>query len=333
MSARTGLRVVVVGASGALGTELVSVLAERRFPAADLIPLATERSMGNEIEFRGDSVPLLTEVPRLEATDLVFLCAPPAISLDHAGRALRAGVPCFDLSGALAGQPDVPLLVADLAAPPDLTKPLLAMPGGAAAAVALAVAPLAAEAGLSRLVATSLAAVSGAGTQGVESLSREVLALFNQEEPPDPDLFGRPVAFDCLPAVGDVNGDGGTATELALMRDVPRLLDLSDLAVAATVVQVPTFHGHGISLALELERPLDPVRAADLLGKAPGVLFQHDPSGPSTRAAVGDEHVRVGRLRLDTSVPAGLLLWVAADVVRLCAVNAVRLAEARWAAG
>jgi aspartate-semialdehyde dehydrogenase len=333
VSARSELRVVVVGASGALGTELVSVLDERRFPAADLIPLATERSMGNEIEFRGDAYPLLTEVPRLEATDLVFLCAPPAISLDHAGRALRAGVPCVDLSGALAGQPDVPLLIADFAAPADLVKPLLAIPGGAAAAVALAVAPLAAEAGLTRLVATGLAAASVAGAQGVESLSREVLALFNQEEAPDPDTFGRPVAFDCLPAVGELDGDGGTESELALRRDVPRLLGRPDLRVAATVVQVPTFHGHGISLALELERCLEPARAAELLTKAPGVAFQHDPSGPTTRAAVGDEHVRVGRLRVDTSVPAGLQLWVAADVVRLSAVQAVRLAEARWAAG
>jgi aspartate-semialdehyde dehydrogenase len=322
VSARSELRVVVVGASGALGTELVSVLDERRFPAADLIPLATERSMGNEIEFRGDAYPLLTEVPRLEATDLVFLCAPPAISLDHAGRALRAGVPCVDLSGALAGQPDVPLLIADFAAPADLVKPLLAIPGGAAAAVALAVAPLAAEAGLTRLVATGLAAASVAGAQGVESLSREVLALFNQEEAPDPDTFGRRVAFDCLPAVGELYGDGGT-----------ELLGRPDLRVAATVVQVPTFHGHGISLALELERCLEPARAAELLAKAPGVAFQHDPSGPTTRAAVGDEDVRVGRLRVDTSVPAGLQLWVAADVVRLSAVQAVRLAEARWAAG
>jgi aspartate-semialdehyde dehydrogenase len=324
---------VVVGASGALGTELLSVLDERRFPAADLIPLATERSMGNEIEFRGDAYPLLTEVPRLEATDLVFLCAPPAISLDHAARALRAGVPCLDLSGALAGQPDVPLLLADFAAPSDLTRPLLATPGGAAAAVALAVAPLAAEAGLRRLVVTALAAASVAGASGVEALSREVLALFNQEETPEPDTFGRPVAFDCLPAVGDVNGDGGTSSELALTRDVPRLLGCPDLGVAATVVQVPTFHGHGISLALELERTLEPTRAAELLAKASGVIFQQDPNGPSTRAAVGDEHVRAGRLRVDTSVPAGLQLWMAVDVVRLSAVNAVRLAEARLAAG
>lgn len=328
-----GLRIVVVGASGALGSELISVLDERRFPATDLIPLATERSVGAEIEFRGDSYPLLTEVPRLEATDLVFLCAPPSISLDHAGQALRAGVPCFDLSGALAGQPDVPLLVADLVEPPDLAKPLLATPGGAAIAIALAVAPLAHPAGLRRLVVTSLASVSGAGVQGVESLSREVLALFNQEEPPDADTFGRPVAFDCLPTVGDVNGDGGTESEVALRRDVPRLLGRPDLAVAATVVQVPTFHGHGISLAVELEHPLEPTRAAELLGKAPGVLFHHDPGGPSTRAAVGDDQVRVGRLRADASVPAGLLLWMAVDVVRLCSVNAVRLAEARLAAG
>ncbi|MEN8181404.1 MAG: Asd/ArgC dimerization domain-containing protein [Myxococcota bacterium] len=332
MTGEDRLRVVVMGATGALGTELISVLDERRFPAGDLIPVATERSMGNEIEFSGDSYPVLTEVPRLAATDLMFLCTPPAPSLESAREALRAGVPCFDLSGALAAQPDVPLVVLDLAGPgTDLSKPLVATPTGAAAAVALAVAPLARVAGLRRVVATALEPASGAGHQGVESLSREVMALFNQEAPPDPETFGRPVAFDCLPAVGEVGGDGVSECEQVLARDLRRLLERPELQVAATVVRVPIFHGRGISVAVELDGPLSPADAAAALEKAPGVALETDPRGPSTRASIGDDQVRVGRLR--SAGPAALQLWVVVDVVHQSAVNAVRLAEARLNAG
>jgi aspartate-semialdehyde dehydrogenase len=327
-----GLRVAVIGASGALGSELLAVLGERRFPLADVVPVATDRSLGGEVELAGETYPILTEVPRLDAIDLLFLCAPPAPSLELAGSALRARVPCFDLSGALAGQPDVPLLAADLGcAAEDLARPLVATPAGAALALALVLAPLEREAGLRRVVATSLEAVSGAGQQGMESLSQQVLAIFNQEELPASDVFDRPVAFDVLPAVGEIGSSGATAAEEALVGGVRRLLRRPDLPIAATVVRVPTFTGDGASLAIETESALDAARASEVLAKASGVaLAQEDPRGPSTRSCSGSELVRVGRLRRDPTAPHGLLLWTGADALRLAASNAVRLAEARF---
>jgi aspartate-semialdehyde dehydrogenase len=322
----------VVGASGALGRELVAVLEERRFPASDLIPVARERSMGAEIEFAGDAYPLLTEIPRLEAADLIFLCAPPAASLELAGEALRAGVACFDLSGALAERADVPLLLADLPhAPEAVSRPLVATPVGPAAALARVLAPFAPD--LLRVAVTVLSPVAGAGQSGIDSLSREVLAIFNQEEMPEPDAFDRAVAFDCLPAIGALEPDGSTASELALARDLRRLLGRSDLGVAATLVRVPTFHGEGASVGLELARPLPLEEAAARLAKCPWIVLEGDARGPTTRASVGEEAVRVGRLRADASQPAGLLLFAASDPLRLAALNAVRLAEARLARG
>lgn len=327
-----GLRVAVIGATGALGGELLEVLGERRFPLADLVPVATDRSLGGEVELCGEAYPVLTEVPRLEAIDALFLCAPPAVSLDLAKQALRARVPCFDLSGALAAQTDVPLLAADLGCEAEeLSKPLVATPAGAALALALVLAPLEREAGLRRVVATSLEAVSGAGQQGMASLSQQVLAIFNQEEPPESGVFDRPVAFDVLPAVGELGAGGTTAAEDALAGGVRRLLRRPDLPIAATVVRVPTFTGDGASLSIETQAELGAAGAAAVLAKSAGVALAHDdPRGPTPRSCSGSERVRVGRLRADPTARHGLLLWTVADAVRLAASNAVRLAEARF---
>jgi aspartate-semialdehyde dehydrogenase len=327
-----GLRVAVIGASGALGSEVLAVLDERRFPLGDVVPVATDRSLGSEVELQGESYPILTEVPRLDAIDVLFLCAPPGPSLDFAKAALRACVPCFDLSGALAGQPDVPLLAADLGfAGDDLAKPLVATPAGAALALALVLAPIEREAGLRRVVATTLEAVSGAGQMGMESLSQQVLAIFNHAELPSSSVFDRPVAFDLLPAVGEIEASGSTSHEEALVGALRRLLGRPELPVAVTVVRVPTFTGDGAALAIETGAEIDAARVGDLLAKAPGVALERDdPRGPTPRATSGSELVHVGRLRPDPGVPHGLLLWTAADSVRLAASNAVRLAEARF---
>lgn len=327
-----GLRVAVIGASGALGSEVLAVLDERRFPLADVVPVATDRSLGSEVELQGESYPILTEVPRLDAIDVLFLCAPASASLEFARAALRERVPCFDLSGALALQPDVPLLAADLGwSEDDLAKPLVATPAGAALALALVLAPLEREVGLRRVLVTSLEAVSGAGQQGMESLSQEVLAIFNHGELPQSLVLERPVAFDLLPAVGEIEASGSTSHEEALVGALRRLLGRAELPIAATVVRVPTFTGDGASVAIETEAALDPARAVELLAKAPGLALERDdPRGPTTRSTSGSELVHVGRLRPDPGPAHGLLLWTAADAVRLAASNAVRLAEARF---
>jgi aspartate-semialdehyde dehydrogenase len=177
------------------------------------------------------------------------------------------------------------------------------------------------------VVGTALEAASRGGRTGIETLYSETLAILNQSEPPPPDVFGRPVAFDCVPAGDDAEAGpaGGEPVAAALLR-----LVRPDLRIALSVVQVPAFVGFGASAALEFERPIDAKQAGEILAAAPGVeRWSGEPSGLTLRAAAGRDAVLVNPPRRDGSVPHGLLLWFAADVLRLAAWNAVRLAVAR----
>jgi len=325
-----GVRVALVGATGLLGSEVLAVLAESTLEIAELLPVATDRSLGQEIEFRGETHPVETELPELRDVDLVFLCVPAAASLDLARRALRAEVACIDASGALAASADLPLAApALLPAAAGDGSPLVVAPPGGALAWALALAPLAARAGLERVVGVAIEAASWGGRQGIESLYQESIAIFNQEDLPAPEVFGRPVAFDCIPALGEIDQSGASEREALLAGSVARLLG-GEVRVAATLIQVPAFVGFGSSLAVETRRPLDPKQAEEALAAAPGVeLWRGEASGQTLRSSAGRDRVLVGRVRRDPTRDSGLLLWIATDVLRLAAVNAVEVAVAR----
>jgi aspartate-semialdehyde dehydrogenase len=325
-----GLRLGIAGATGALGGEVLAVLDESPLRIADLVLLATDRSLGTEVEFQGNGYPVQAEVPSLRGLDLLFLCAPGEASLELARQALHAEVPCIDLSGALSTSDEVPLRVAAFGPPPEgEAHPLVATPSGSALTWALVLRPLAEQAGLRRVLGTVLETASSAGRAGVEALYAESLALFNQDDPPELETFGRPIAFDCLPAAGALGEDGATDGEEALMRTLGRLLD-AKVKISATAVQVPVFVGQGSVLAIETEQPLDPKQAEALLAKAPGVeVWEDNADGLTTRAASGRDEALVGRVRRDPSCENGLLLWVASDVLRLAASNAVALAVSR----
>jgi aspartate-semialdehyde dehydrogenase len=202
-------------------------------------------------------------------------------------------------------------------------------PPGEVLPLALALRPIAAAAGVSRMVGTVLEAASATGRDGIDSLYRETLAIFNQDDPPEPGSAGRPVAFDCLPATGPVGAGGVTEREARTARVLARLLE-RDVAVALTLVQVPAFIGLAASLALELDEPLEPKLAEERLAEAPGVdLWPGEPGDLTLRVASGRDAVIVGRVRRDPSRERGLLLWLAADTLRLAAVNAVALVPER----
>jgi aspartate-semialdehyde dehydrogenase len=327
--ARAGVRIGVVGATGVLGAELIEVLSTSAIRVAQIVPIATERSLGAEVQFQDAFYPVETELPSLYGLDFVFLCAPPAAARGIARAALHAEVPAIDLSGALAPTAEVPLQIADLGVPEDeATLPLIATPASPALAWTLVLHPLAERAGLVRVVGTVLDSASVGGVRGTESLMSESLALFNQQEIPDPTVFSRPVAFDCGPGLGRSGAGGDTAREEQAIADLGRLLGADGFSV--TTVQVPTFLGLGSSLSIETREPLDPDEARALLAKAPGVeVWPDDLGGPSVRAAAGREDVLVGRVRTDPTLANGLLLWLATDQVCLAAANAVKLAEAR----
>jgi aspartate-semialdehyde dehydrogenase len=323
------VRIALVGATGALGGEVLAELEACGLPIAELIPVATDASLGADIELRGEVWPVVSEAPALQGVDLLMCCTPAAAALDWVRAALRASVPCIDCSGSLADRDDVPLRIAALAAPDrDDAAPVVATPSGAVLAWSLALAPLHRAAGVHRVVGTVLETAGAGGRDGIAALSAGSLALFNQQEIPDAGT-GRPLAFDCHPSTGFAGEDGRSAPERALEAGIRRLLG-ADIRVAATVAQVPAFVGQASALAIETRRALEPKQAEDLLARADGVeLWSGGAEGPNLRGAAGRDRVLVGRVRCDPSVETGLQLWLAADVLRLSAVNAVALAVAR----
>jgi aspartate-semialdehyde dehydrogenase len=324
--------VAVIGATGTLGSDVIAVLEERDYPVGELVPVATDASLGEDVTVRGETLPVLAgEVP-LRAADVAFLCLPPEAAAPWVKRALEAKVPCIDLSGAMAGVADVPVVAADLAPPRErLLRPLVVSPPGPALAWALALAPLQARFGLARVHGTSLEAASGVGRAGIRTLEAEVVALFNQEEPPESSVFAAPVAFDCVPELEHPEDPFGAGPAEARLVALLQALLGAPVPIAATRVRVPTFSGLGASLAVELGKPADPADVRAALLDAPGLeLWDPEAPGPSTRDAGSRTRVLVGRLRRDPTGPAGVLLWLAADPVRLAATNAVRIAEARF---
>lgn len=320
------LRVGVIGATGALGNEVLQLLGESSLDIGELVPVATESSLGSEIEFRDTTVPVETGTPKLRGLDCVLLCTPADVARDYVREALKLEVPCVDAGGAMAGVPEAPLHVAAFGASGE-RAPLLVAPPGATLALALALRPLEEAAGLRRVFATCLEAASWGGREGIASLYRESIALFSQEETPEPGVFGQPVAFDCVPALGEVDEAGSSERELEIGASLQRLV-APEARLALNFIQVPTFVGFGASIAIETERNIDPALAEGHLGKAPGVeRWDGFADGTTLRAAAGRDVVLVGRVRVDPSSPEnGLLLWVAADVLRLAAANAVQLA-------
>ena len=329
-----GLRIAVIGATGTLGSDLLSVLEARRFPLAELIPVATERSMGRAVDFYEQSIPVETGLPSLRGLDLVFLCVPGSEALEWVRGALHAEAPCIDLSGAVEGAAEVPLLVANLRPDPaDLLQPVIATPAGPTLAWSLVLEPIQRCVGLRRVIGTAFEAVSGAGSAGIESLQAEVIALFGQCEVPEPTVFPHGIAFNCIPMVGEAGKGAETDAEEALERGLRRLLG-AELPVAVTAVRVPTFSGTGASIAVEVAEELSVAELSELLAKSPGVALPGDAmSSPTIREAAESEMVLVGRIRSDPSCERGLLFWLAADPVRLAASNAVRLAETRFQVG
>lgn len=335
MSARTaGLRIVVVGASGAVGGQVVQALGESTLQIDELLPVGTDRSIGAEVDYRDDILFVASELPPLQLVDLMVLCTPVAASLELIREALRAEVPCIDCSGALLPQDGVPLAIALEGAARATLQPVVMTPSGVSIAWTRVLAEIGSAAGLRRVVGTVVQPVSHAGQAGMEVLSTETIALLSQGETPESSVFPGPVAFDCLPITGGAAGDeaapGASAFEVRVQSEVARLLG-GEPSVSVTALQVPTFVGEGTSLWVETERPLADSDLVALLEKAPGVdLRMSELGAPSTRDTAGADDVLVGRVRRDPANENGLMLWLACDGLRLVAANVAKLVETRF---
>ncbi len=335
------MRVAVVGATGQVGGVMRRLLEERDFPVAELRLLASARSAGRTMSWRGqDFVVEDAAAADYRGVDIALFSAGGGTSRELAPRVAEAGATVIDNSSAWRMDPDVPLVVPEVNAHAlaDIPKGIVANPNCTTMVAMPVLKPLAVEAGLRRLVISSYQAVSGGGLAGVAELDEQVrkvaddaIGLTHDGQAvsfPTPSVFAAPIAFNVVPECGSWIGDdsGETSEERKLVDESRKILEIPDLAVSATCVRVPVFAGHCLAINAEFDRPLSPQRATELLADAPGVVVDEV---PTPLAAAGIDPTLVGRIRVDPTVRHGLSLFVAGDNLRKgAALNAVQIAEA-----
>ncbi len=326
------LTVAVVGATGAVGREMISVLEERRFPVGELVPLASARSLGEAVEFHGEEIPIrVLDKGSFKGVDLALFSAGGGVSREFAPRAVNSGAVVVDNSSAFRMDPNVPLVIPEVN-PGALEghRGLVANPNCSTIQMLVALAPIHRKVGISRIVVSTYQAASGAGHKGMDELSNQSIALLSGKVPDEPKVHARRLAFNCVPQVDVFLDDGYTREEQKMVQETHKILD-PKIQVAATCVRVPVFCGHSEAINVELVNPLSPDEARELLKQSPGVAVLDDPSVgiyPTTEDAAGADATFVGRIRRDPTVPNGLAMWVVADNLRKgAALNAVQIAE------
>ena len=337
------MRVAVVGATGAVGREILRVLAERSFPADEVVALASERSEGRQVPFGEDTLTVgaywagsLTGIP------LALFSAGGAMAREAIPPARDVGTICVDNSSAFRMADGVPLVIPELNGDALGThRGIVANPNCTAITALMAVGPLHREFGLTSLVTSSYQSTSGAGMKGMRELLEQVEKVPADEETlarPDPgalpagEVFGRTIAFNVVPKVDVFLEDGFTVEERKMRDEVRKILSLPSLPVSATAVRVPVAVGHGVSSWARFERPVSPDDARRVLARAPGVVVVDDAAAdayPTPLDAAGRDDVLVGRVRQADGDPNALLLFSVADNLRKgAALNAVQIAEA-----
>jgi len=324
-------RVAVVGATGAVGPEVLSILAERSFPASDVVPFASARSAGTRVGFADEQLEVreLTE-DSLAGFDLALFSAGGGTSKRFAPEAVRRGCVVVDKSSAFRMDPGVPLVVPEVnGAATAAHRGIIANPNCSTIQLVCALKPLHDAARVLRMQIATYQAVSGTGSRAVDELRSQSLASL-QGEPVRADVYPHPIAFNALPQCDVFEGDE-TTEESKLVRETHKIMDDDTIGISATCVRVPVWRSHSEAVWIETERPLAPAQARELLEAAPGVTVVDDPANaryPMATEAAGGDQVLVGRIREDRSRPNGLALWVVADNLRKgAALNGVQIAE------
>ena len=335
-----GSRIGVVGATGMVGTVMLKLLAERRFPIEELRLFASARSAGKSLEFMGQSIVIEdADVADFSGLDIALFSAGASTSRAIAEKVAKQGPIVIDNSSAFRMRADVPLVVAEVN-PYDLDNlpiGIVANPNCTTMAAMPILKPLHDEAGLIRLVASTYQAVSGGGVAGVAELAGQARAAAQDSDQftydgsavlmPAPTKFARHIAFNVLPFAGSLVDDGSEETdeEQKLRNESRKILGIPDLRVSGTCVRVPVYTGHSLSINAEFARPISPSRAREILASAPGVALEDI---PTPLLAAGKDPSFVGRIRRDSSVENGLAMFVSNDNLRKgAALNTIQIAE------
>ncbi len=335
-----GYRIAVMGATGAVGRETLKTLAERNFPASEVIALASARSVGREISYGEKTVLKVRNLETFDfaGTDLVFGAAGSSVSAVHAPRAAAAGAIVIDKTSQFRMEPDVPLVVPEVnpqALAQVRRRGIIAVPNCSTIQMVLALKPLHAIARIKRVVVATYQATSGAGKDGMDELFNQTRGVF-VNDPPTIEQFTKPIAFNCIPHIDKFMDDGQTKEEWKMAVETRKILD-PDIQVIATCVRVPVFVGHAEAIHVEFETPITEKQAWDAWRGQEGltVLDHREDGGYATQSeTAGEDPVFVSRLRRDPTVPHGLAFWCVADNLRKgAALNAVQIAEALVAQG
>jgi aspartate-semialdehyde dehydrogenase len=350
------LRVAVVGATGAVGKELLSILEDRKFPVSELVPFASGRSEGRGIQFN-DRTYLCKTLKKgcFEGVDVAFFDASDAVSKEWVPQAAEAGAWVVDNSATFRMDEDILLLVPEVngdllqqrlkkGGAASVRERILTGPNCSTVQMVVALKPIRDRWGLRRVVVSTYQSTSGAGAAAMEELSAQTVGMFNQK-PVAPKAFTHQIAFNCIPHIGGFKEDGNTSEEQKMLQESRKLLGLPALRLSATAIRVPTFSCHGESINVECERPFEIQEVRAALRDQPGVILQDEPAknvypmsmthdGDKVEGATGRDAVYVGRIRRDASLEHGLNLWVVSDNLRKgAALNAVQIGEMLVRAG
>ncbi len=327
--------VAVVGATGLVGREFLRILETSPFPLKALRLLASKRSAGSTMRFRGGELPVEeTTDQSFAGQDFAFVSATTEASKQWVPIAARAGAVAIDDSSAFRMEPSVPLVVPEVnAADLDGHGRIVAIPNCSTTPLVLALWPLHQVNPVQRVVVATYQSVSGTGTAAVEELRAQSRALaLDAGAEPKAQVYSHPIAFNLLPQIDSFLENGYTKEEWKMVQETRKIMHAPDLPISATCVRVPVFTCHSEAVHVEFARPMAPEAARALLAAQPGICIQDDPARgvyPHPAAAAGKDPVYVGRIRRDASHPHALALWLVSDNLRKgAALNALQIAEA-----
>ena len=329
--------VAILGATGVVGQQMLTCLEERNFPVSELVPLASPRSVGKTVKFHGIDVPVrLAEPAAFEGVDIVLGAAGDATAKELLPEAAARGAVCVDNSHAFRLDEGVPLVIPEINAADIANHPknIIANPNCATIIGLVPLWPLHLEAGLTRIVASTYQAASGAGKPGLDELTRELALVAAGEEVLESAPFAYQLANNLIPQIGGFNEVGYTSEEMKMQNEGRKICHLPELRVNCTCVRVPIMRSHSESITAEFARPITPERARELLAAAPGVKLVDDPVElryPMPLDTSDQDLIYVGRVRRDLSAPEGvsaITLFCCGDQIRKgAATNAVQIAE------
>ena len=327
--------VAVAGATGVVGRQMLRVLEQRNFPIASIKLLASERSVGKTLPFKGEELPVeLLDEQAFKGVDVALFSAGGGTSKKFAPFAAKDGCVVVDNSSAWRMDPDVPLVVPEVN-PGDIPKHkgIIANPNCSTIQMVVVLKPLHDAARITRVVVSTYQAVSGAGSAALNELDADTRAVLEGREA-SPTVFPHTIAFNCIPQIPQkaaFEDNGYTNEEMKMVNETMKIMGDDRIRVTATTVRVPVHTGHSESVNVETERKLTAAQARELLAKAPGVVVEDDPANqvyPLAVNAVGKGDTFVGRIREDISHPSALDMWIVSDnLLKGAALNAVQIAE------